>query len=178
LAKAAGAVGNHVVRLRSTLGGCLSWANPRAEMPIIMLAHDAIVRTQHRRFSVRNLMVGPFATCLQSGEAILSVSLPPPPRMVFDEIIPRNSTGRAIVSVACASTSNGGARISLAGLTELPLDGWMLPIGATVSAADVGEAISSLPPSDHFTSLDYRLKAASVLIRRCRDRLEALCASS
>ena len=123
-------------------------------------------------------MTGPFVTCLQSGEVILSVSLPPPPPMAFDEIIPRNSTGRAIVSVACAAAPDGGTRITLAGLTDLPLDGWVIPAGVTASANDVGQAISALPASDHFTSLDYRLKAASVLIRRCRERLEALCVNN
>lgn len=176
LAEAAGAVGNHVVRGRSTLGGCLGWANPRAEMPTIMLAHDAAIRTQHRTFPVSDLVTGPFTTCLSTGEVILSVHLPPPPPMVFDEVIPRNSTGRAIVSAACAAAPVGATRVTLAGLTDLPLDGWTIAKGTEATVAEIRDAISTLPLSDHFTSLDYRLKAAAVLIRRCRERLEILCA--
>lgn len=172
LAQAAAHVGNHVVRGRSTLGGCLAWANPRAEMPMMMMALDARIQTQRRSFPASRLMTGAYATILEPDEAILSVHVPNARRMVFDELIPRNSTGRAMVSVACARAENGNILVALAGLTDIPLHGYHVANDHVVNADDIGAAIADLPPSLHFTSLDYRIAAACVLIGRCRERLE------
>lgn len=173
LATAAGAVGNHVVRGRSTIGGCLAWANPRAEIPMIAMAHDATITTQHRNFPSDTLMTGAYATILAPGEVILSLHIPPPPKMAFEELIPRNSTGRAIVSVACADAGNDNVRVTLAGLTDIPITRMMLEGSETATEDHIRTAVAGLPVSSHFTALDYRITAARVLIRRCRERLAA-----
>ena len=172
LACAAGWVGNHVVRGRSTLGGSLAWANPRAEMPTVMMALDAIITTQHRSFPARQLMTGAFTTILERGEAILSVRVPDSPRMVFDEVIPRNSTGRAVVAIACADVGNGDVSVTLAGLTDIPIFDYVLKQGQPFTDSSISEAIRGHAPSAHFTSLEYRIAAARVLANRCRDRLQ------
>lgn len=173
LAEAAGAVGNHVVRGRSTVGGCLGWANPRAEIPMILIAHDATIMTQHRAFRADALMTGAFATVLAPGEAILSVRIQTPPRMVFEELISRNSTGRAIVSVACADMGKRGTRVTLAGLTDRPVSGLMLATGTVATPDLIRAAIADRAELSHTTSPDYRIAAACALVRRCRERLGA-----
>ena len=173
LAAAAAAVGNHVVRGRSTIGGCLGWANPRAEIPMILVAHDATIVTDRREIAADALMTGAYRTILERSEPILSVRVPPPPRMVFDELIARNSTGRAIVSVACADAGSGAACVTLAGLTARPIRNLTVSAGQVASEADVRAAIAAVPDVPQTISLDYRIAAAAALIRRCRERLAA-----
>lgn len=178
MAAAAAAVGNHVVRGRSTVGGCLAWANPRAELPMILIAHDAMIVTQHRSIPANALMSGAHETILRRGEVILRVRIPNPPRMVFDEIIERNSTGRAMVAVACAEDNGGeggggGVRVTLAGLTVRPIHGLFLASGADATTENVRAAIGALPEFFQPVSMDYRIWAACTLIRRCRERLAA-----
>ncbi len=172
IAQALRFVGNHVVRNRATLGGCLAWADPRGEVPLILAAHDATIVTSRRTIAAESLPTGPFATVLEPGEAILEIDIPPPPAMAFDEVLARNSTGRAILSAACAVGADGSVRLSLGGLVDRPVRSSALPC-ADAEALDrlatgfVAEMLARYPALTDASTIDYRRTIAPRLLRRC-----------
>jgi CO/xanthine dehydrogenase FAD-binding subunit len=172
LAQALRFVGNHVVRNRATIGGCLAWADPRGEVPLILAAHDATVVTSRRTIAAEQLVTGPFATMLEPGEAILETHIPPPPVLAFDEVLGRNSTGRAILSAACAVLADGSVRLSLGGLVDRPVRSAALPcVDADaldgLSAGFVAEMLAQYPALPDASAIDYRRTIAPRLLRRC-----------
>lgn len=175
LAQALRFVGNHVVRNRATLGGCLGWADPRGEVPLILAAHDAVIVTSRRTIAAEDFITGPFATALEPGEAILEVLVPPPPPIAFDEVLGRNSTGRAILSAACAISSDGSVRLSLGGLVDRPVRSAALPC-ADADALDalavgfVAGMLARYPALPDASTIDYRRTIAPRLLRRCHMR--------
>lgn len=175
IAEALGWVGNHVVRNRATVGGCLAWADPRGELLLILIAHDAIVVTDRRAIAVDAFATGPFATILAPGEVILSVRIAPPSPVAFDEVIARNSTGRAIVSAACSLSDDGQIRLTVGGLVDRPIrSDAIMAEGIDKGMADfLDGALARLPALADASSVAYRRLIASRLLRRCHDRLAA-----
>src|SRR5215467_6099798 len=80
LAEAASRVGNPRVRAVATLGGHLVQADPRQDLPPVLLALDAAVRLQsaagERRIALREFFAGPFETALAPGEVLTGVLVP------------------------------------------------------------------------------------------------------
>jgi CO/xanthine dehydrogenase FAD-binding subunit len=173
IAEALGHVGNHVVRNRSTVGGCLGWADPRGELLLILIAHDAIITTSRRDIAAEAFAVGPFATMLAPGEAILSVRVPPPPPVAFAEIIARNSTGRALLSAACSLSGGEAVRLSVGGMVDRPLrsDAIMIAELDRGMADFLDGALARLPALADASSITYRRMVAPRLLQRCLDRL-------
>lgn len=168
-------VGNHVVRNRATVGGCLGWADPRGELLLILIAHDAVVVTNRREIAAEALAAGPFATILAPGEMILSVRIPPPPRIAFEEVIARNSTGRAMVSAACSISGDGRVRLTVGGLVDRPVrSDAIAPGDLEPGMADFLDGVlMRFPAIADASSIGYRRMVAPRLLRRCHDRLTA-----
>lgn len=172
LARALGYVGNHVVRNRSTIGGSLAWADPRGEVLLAMIAHDAVIATTRREIPAQDLVTGPNRTSLEPGEIILSARLPPPKPMGFEEVLVRNSTGRAVLSAICAVEDEGTVRLSVGGLVDRPVRSE--PLACTdaasldaVAGPFLDRVLSLHPILPDVLSVAYRRRIAPTLLQRC-----------
>jgi CO/xanthine dehydrogenase FAD-binding subunit len=110
LAQALRCVGTFTIRNRATVGGSLAWADPRAQLPVVLLIHDAIVRTTRRELPIEGFIQGPFRTALLSGEVVTGIRVrrADSTHRGFAQLIDRNSAGKAIVSVALSRSLADG----------------------------------------------------------------------
>lgn len=123
-------VAHLAVRNRGTLGGSLCHADPAAEMPLMMVLHDArlelISDEASRIVSAGDFFLGPLTTCLGEDEILVRVHLPHEPALgwAFAEFAPRRGDF-ALASVAVLITAQPGEaprlRIGLGGIADTPL---------------------------------------------------------
>ena len=113
LANLASLIGDKEVRHRGTIGGSLANNDPAADYPAAVLALGATITTDRRTIAADAFFQGMFATALQPGELITSVSFPIPARAAYQKF--KNPASRyAIVGVFVA---NGpmGVRVAVTG---------------------------------------------------------------
>lgn len=160
-------VGTHTIRNRATVGGSLAWADPRAELPLLLLALGATIRTTRRDIAIDNFLHGPNATALSPGEAVLEVAVAAPKGDVrFEEVMARNSAGRAI-ALAAVETDSGRYRITAGGLVDRPVrSDWLDAPGIDPWLDGVVAAHPDL--ADPFYSHAYRRTLVRALIDRAR----------
>jgi carbon-monoxide dehydrogenase medium subunit len=132
LAEAAAGVGNARVRSVATLGGHLAHADPRQDLPPVLLALDAVaeVRSAHvrREVALAELFIGPFETALVDGELVTAVRLPALPaeaRVRYRRFTPGSENDYPTVGVAARLEAENGAirraALALAGVDARPL---------------------------------------------------------
>ena len=180
ITQALGCVGNITIRNRATFGGSLAWADPRAQLSVVLLIHDTIVRTTRRELPIQEFIQGPFRTALLAGEVVTSIRVrcDDHAERAFAQLLDRNSAGKAIVSVALSrSIADGEENMHLAvgGLADRPVRSSKLHLGKRSSAESRAQAAagwlervstaSALLP-DPFHSDRYRREMVGVLIRR------------
>jgi aerobic carbon-monoxide dehydrogenase medium subunit len=173
------------IRTRGTLGGSLAHADPAAELPAVMLALDAAIHVRSRA-GVRTIpatefFLGLYATALEAGELVVSVSvpvMPPGAGWAFDEVARRHGdyalAGAAAVVTLDASGFVKTARIALLSLHDRPvlaLESARTLVGErptpdALAAAATAANHDADPSSDIHASSDYRRHLAGVLVRR------------
>lgn len=131
LAHAAAKIGYPAIRVRGTIGGSLSHADPVSELPCVAVALGAelVVAGQagRRTLAADEFFQGYFTTALQPGELLVEVRFP---RLGagtgwgFEEL-ERKAGDYAVVAVAATVTVRDGsiesARIGLAGAADRPV---------------------------------------------------------
>ena len=180
LAQALRCVGTFTIRNRATVGGSLAWADPRAQLPLVLLIHDAIVRTTLRELPIQEFIQGPFRSALMPGEVVTAVRVrhADHAHRAFAQLLDRNSAGKAIVSVALSrSLVDGGETLQYAvgGLADRPVRSPVLSLGKRSSVDSRAQAVAGWLEqartansllADPFHSVRYRREMAGVLIRR------------
>jgi len=118
IAEAMANVAHVQIRNRGTLGGNLANADPASEMPAVMLALDARIRTAsvrgERTLGARDFFTGTMSTALAPDELLAGVSiaaLPTHTGCAFLEIA-RRAGDFAIAGVACVITLDDAGRAS------------------------------------------------------------------
>lgn len=166
IAEAIGFVGNVTIRNRATVGGCLAWADPRGEIPLILLALGGTVETDRREIAVEDFIAGPFLTTLEPGEVIVAATFEAGRKLAFEELLVRNSTGRAVVAVACERVGEAG-RYTVSGLVDRP-------VRSTPIADDPSpwfdDLLLQFPVLADASSPAYRRRVLRALALRARDR--------
>src|SRR5439155_17354865 len=76
LADLAANIGDPQVRAMGTLGGSIANNDPAADYPAAVLALNATVTTSKRKIAADDFFKGIFATALDDGELITSVTFP------------------------------------------------------------------------------------------------------
>lgn len=167
IADALAFVGTHTIRNRATVGGSLAWADPRAELPLILLALGATISTTRRNIPIDDFLRGPNVTALSPGEAVLEVAVNVPKDNIrFEEVMGRNSAGRAI-ALAAVETDSGRYRITAGGLADRPVrSDWLDAPGIDPWLDGVVAAHPDL--ADPFHSYAYRRTLVRALIDRAR----------
>ena len=126
LGEAAARIGHLPVRTRGTIGGSVAHADPAAELPVALIALDAVIHTYGpggiRRVAATDFFTGPFTTVLQHAELVTAVELPasaPSSTGAFEEFAVRSGDfALAAAAVACdvADGTVRGARVAVGGV--------------------------------------------------------------
>jgi carbon-monoxide dehydrogenase medium subunit len=173
------------IRNLATLGGNVCNASPSADTiaPLLVLGAEARIVSAAGRRSVAldEFFVGPGQTVLRPGEMLESLWIPSsPPGTVasYTKLSPRRAMDLAVVGVAVAIWSEGGAlqcRIGLGAVAPTPLRGRAAEAvinGATVISADLAAeagrvaAAEVSPISDLRASAGYRSSMVERLVKR------------
>jgi CO/xanthine dehydrogenase FAD-binding subunit len=121
------------IRNRGTIGGSIVNADPAAELPVLMLALNALLKAQNksgeRWIEAKDFFVGMFTTALKPDEILVEIEIPfMPPRTgwSFMEVAPR-AGDYALMGVAAQVTLDetgkcAGAKLVYLNAGEGPVD--------------------------------------------------------
>ena len=173
-------VGHVQTRARGTLGGSLAHADPSAELPLVMVALDALFSVQRvggmRSIPARQFFTGAMTTELAPDEILTEIAVPIAPagsRCSFRELARRHGDF-AIVAVA-VQFDRLALSIAIGSLESRPRYCRDLALAiaaqnfsrATLPALISAELSQSEPLSDLAASGDYRRALAAVLLEDC-----------
>lgn len=182
LAYAASKIGYPAIRVRGTIGGSLSHADPVSELPCVAVALGAELVVAgpggRRTLAASEFFQGYFTTALQPGELLVEVRFP---RLGvrsgwgFEEL-ERKAGDYAVVAVAAAITVRDGtiesARIGLAGAADRPVRAAAAEAalsGQPATAESVSAAASAISvqvTADAVRDASFASHVAGVLGRR------------
>ena len=173
-------IGHVQTRARGTIGGSLALADPSAELPLVMVALDAVLTVQskggQRTIAAREFFVDAMVTDLASDELLTEIAVPVAPSRAncsFRELA-RRAGDFAIVAVA-AQFARPQLTVAVGGLEARPRhchglvqalctqDFKRVGLGSLVSA----ELAGTRPLSDLQASAEYRRHLAAVLLEEC-----------
>jgi carbon-monoxide dehydrogenase medium subunit len=186
LAQALAAIGNVRIRHAATLGGHLAHADPRLDLPPVLITLGARARCQRdgeaREVPVADLFLGPYETCLAPDELVTGINVPSVPARAasaFLRYTPSSPTDWPLVNVAvllgldvagrCDRLEIGigcvaGRALRVTG-RETGLLGERLTASALRALAE-GSAARAEPVSDLRGSVDYKREMVKVFVRR------------
>jgi carbon-monoxide dehydrogenase medium subunit len=106
-------IGDKQVRAMGTIGGSVANNDPAACYPSALLALGATIHTDKRTIKADDFFLGMYATALNAGEIITSVSFPIPTKSAYAKFN-QPASRFALVGVFVAHTA-GGARVAITG---------------------------------------------------------------
>jgi carbon-monoxide dehydrogenase medium subunit len=182
LAHAASLIGYPAIRVRGTIGGSLSHADPVSELPCVAVALGAELVIAgpggRRTVAASDFFQGYFTTAIEPGELLVEVRLPHVGGATgwgFAELA-RKAGDYAVVAVAAAVGVRDGtiesARIGLAGVADRPVtatDAERALVGRPATAESVAAAaaaISAQVTADATRDMAFASHVAGVLGRR------------
>lgn len=186
LAEVAGDLADRPVRNRGTIGGALCTADPRYDMPALVVGMGAALRISgaagDRTVPAEEFLRGPGQTALGPDEILTAIVLPPLSSwdaVVFEKFRHRVFDA-AIVSVTCALRRSGdgtspAARITVGGATPVPVTApgaaRLLAEGSAVDHLGDATADEVLPVLGADEAGRYRHELARTLVLRAAARL-------
>ncbi|HKC18707.1 MAG TPA: FAD binding domain-containing protein [Candidatus Dormibacteraeota bacterium] len=191
LAEAAAGIGNPRVRAAATIGGHLAHADPRQDLPPLLMVLGAVVliagHDGNRRVPLTEFFTGFMSTALEPGELLTGVELPAAPqnrRAGYVRFAPVSASDYAAVGVAGAVTVRDGnvveATLALgAGSSTarvVPAAGFALlgrPGDAEIARASQAIEAAADPVADQRGSIAYKRAMAGLWTRRLIQRLLA-----
>lgn len=190
LAEGASLIASNQLQHRGTIVGNVCNAVPSADSAPPLLAHDAVVvcvgRAGERRVAIADFFVTAGVSCLQAGELVKEIEVPPPAageRSVYLKLASRGRMDLAVVGVAAAVVVENGmfrqVRIGLGSAAPIPIRATQAErhlIGKATTAENIGEAAAiaaadTRTRSSHRASADYRREMIEVLVRRALGQL-------
>jgi carbon-monoxide dehydrogenase medium subunit len=186
LAEVAAHIEDQQIRNKGTIGGNCCLSDPTNNLPPLLVALDAVMelrsRTGRRSVAAADFFKGYFATALEPGELLVSVTVPPMPAGsgAGYTSLAVAADAKAMVRAAARVTLEGNgssiadARVVLARVAHVPVrDGGVETAlngeeatEETVRAACEGAAEGMQPIADVHGSGDYRREMAKVMARR------------
>lgn len=174
------------IRNRGTIGGSIVNADPAAELPVLMLALNARLKTKNvsgeRWIDAQNFFAGMFTTALEPDEILVEIELPFMPQQTgwsFMEVAPR-AGDYALMGVAALVTLDESKKCKQAKLVYLnagdgPVDareaanmlqGETLTDALIDSAASVASGKEIDPYGNVHTSPEFQRHLAKVLTKK------------
>jgi aerobic carbon-monoxide dehydrogenase medium subunit len=185
LAEVAGKVGNPRVRSVATLGGTLAHADPRQDLPPMLLALGARVRVANlsgsREVPLSEFFVGFMETAMGDGEIIVEVIVPPGVhrRSAYQRFTPASQEDYATVGVAASVEIDEvgllhEARVALGGVGSKAFlvdeAGLLVQAGRPgpddVDRVAASAAAAAMPFGDARGSVEYKREMVRVHVRR------------
>lgn len=172
------------VRARGTIGGAVAHGDPTADLPALLLALDARVRTSsprgERAVELADFLTGVFTTDLEEDEIVTAVDvpLPAPGTGAAYEKFEQPASHLALCGVAVAVSVEHGrvarARVAMTGVTSSPrrlpeVEQLLLgasPDGALLDAAARAATHGVTPLEDLHASAAYRLQLLKLATRQ------------
>ncbi len=154
-------VGHAQIRSRGTVGGSVSHADPKAELPVVLTALDARFHVRSARgartVAAAEFAVGPLMTTLAPDELLVEIEVPALPAGARTAFVEHARThGDFAVAGAAAVIAPGHAAIALLGAGPRPVR------AAEIEAAVLGgEAVPDVDVPG-----DYRRALLTELVRR------------
>lgn len=197
LREAASYVGNPRVRAVATVGGALAHADPRQDVPPVLLALGATAHVigpgGRREVPMREFVTGWMETALSEGELVAEVRIPLPPRRkaAYARFTPGSSDDYPTVAVAARIDfrPDGGveaAAVAVGGVADRPLlvpDTDTLLAGeragtaagagpgpAEIAAVADAAAAAARPSDDNRGPAQYKKAMTGVWTRRVLER--------
>ncbi|MEE9273971.1 MAG: xanthine dehydrogenase family protein subunit M [bacterium] len=192
LAEVVAKVASRRLRNQITLGGCLAYGETASDPPAACLVLDASVHTGRkgggRTIEVKDLFVDRYETCLERGELIREISVPPikaNSRFGHHKFTPRSRADKPTLGIAVRldlAPGGGGcedARVAFSNAAPRPVRSpgaeEALRAGpleeATFRAAAEAAAAEADPPDDVYCSGDYKREMVKVLLPRLLRRM-------
>lgn len=173
-------IGHVQTRARGTIGGSLALADPSAELPLVMVALDAVLTVQskggQRMIAAREFFVDAMVTDLASDELLTEIAIPvaPPSANCSFRELARRAGDFAIVAVG-AQFARPQLTVAVGGLESRPRHcHGLVQALCTQNFTRVGlaslvssELARTQPLSDLQASAEYRRHLAAVLIEEC-----------
>ncbi len=179
LAAAAGGVGNVRVRAVATLGGHVAHADPRQDLPPVLLALGAeLVLSSpggERTLPAEKFFTGYLETALRPGEVVRAIRLPPArpdQRALYTRFTPGSEDDYPTVGVA-AAIADGQLRIGLGGVAPTAVL-VRLPGGIEPEAAAEAAAAAADPAGDQRGSAGYKRAMTRLWTRRTLAALRSI----
>ena len=169
LAALAGGIGDNEVRHRGTIGGSLANNDPSACYPAAVLALGATITTNKRSIAADSYFKGMFATALEDGEVILSVSFPVPAKAAYVKF--KNPASRYAMVGVFVAKGPAGTRVAITGAGQGGVfrhGGFEAALAANWSAAAL-DGVSTPAGgmnSDIHASAEYRAHLCGVIAKR------------
>ena len=185
LTQAVRKIGNVRVRQRGTIGGSLAHSDPAAELPCVLIAHEATVQvlgpSSARTIAVDDLPIMRLMTSLGAGELITRIDVPSlrdGQGSCFLEMA-RRPGDFAMVNVAAIVTSDQrgtctAARLAIGAVGRRPVDVSAAAEGLVGEPVDetqseeVGKAVAleaEILPSIH-AGVEYRREMLAIVVAR------------
>lgn len=181
--------GHLATRNRGTVGGSIAHADPRAELPLALLALGGTAEVaggggRRRTIAAEDLFTGPYENALGDGEIVVATEWPTTdelPGQAFEELAQRHGD-YTIAAAACALRVADGrvaeARIAVGAVGDRPLllrDAGAVLAGAVADEARAEEAgrvaaAAVEPFEDIHGSARYRRRLVAVLVARTARR--------
>jgi len=182
LSATAAKIGDPQVRNKGTIGGSIAHADPSADWPAVLLAHDAQIVCESangtRSLSASDFFLGFYMTALDDGEIIREILIPDDGRrsvyLKFEQPASRFALVGCALSAQILNGTASQVRVAFSGVADGPfrdhaaekaLEGQELNASsADAATANAIEGVSVM--SDHFASEDYRTHLAKVFLKR------------
>ena len=185
LIDAASIIGGTQIQGRASIGGNLCNAAPSADAVPVLIALGAVANIAgpdgSRQVAVEDFCTGPSQSVLQTGELLVSLSLPFPGKgsgAQYMRFIPRNEMDIAVagagVSVELENGTFKSARIALASVAPTPL--FVKEAGESLEGKPVNDESINMasaiakdaakPITDMRGTIEYRKHLCEVLTRR------------
>jgi aerobic carbon-monoxide dehydrogenase medium subunit len=125
LAETAPLIATAAVRSRGTVGGSIAHADPRAELPSVLVALDAVFCLRNargeRHLPARDFFRGPMLTVLEPGELLCSVQIPALPDGARTAFLERCITTGAFAQAGVAVVLSPAVHASIVVLGAEPV---------------------------------------------------------
>jgi carbon-monoxide dehydrogenase medium subunit len=192
LAEVASIIGGTAIQGRASIGGNLCNAAPSADAIPLLIALGATARIAgargERTVAVEDFCTGPGKNCLEAGEVVVSLRIPPPGAGFgahYLRFIPRNEMDIAVAGAGVSLRIAGGtitaARVALASVAPMPvfvkaagdaLVGKAPGREAFEAAGEAAKAAAS-PITDMRGTIAFRRHLCAVLTRRALEAVAA-----
>ena len=143
LAEASDQVGDVQVRNKGTIGGAAAHADPASDLPAVLLALDAEIKTVsssgEKTHKATDFFVDMFTTALQPDEVITEIRIPNAGDVASGtyQKFAHPASGYAIVGIAAVRTSGGDVRAAVTG--SVPIAVRLSAVESELSGKDLSD---------------------------------------